>query len=310
MRRFLPDDEIPDDAKGAAIALGNFDGVHLGHQGVIAAARASANARGLKLLGAAAFEPHPRRLFQPDAPPFRLQSRDQRARALDALGLDLLFKIRFDRALSQMTDEDFARHVLHERLGAAHVSVGFDFRYGRGRMGDVERLRAQGAALGFTVDVVAPIEGGPPGEKISSTAVRAAIATGDMDGATRMLGRPWAIEGEVLRGFARGRALGIPTANVALGDYVRPRLGVYAVRADIGDGVSRPGVANIGITPTTGALQEPILEAHIFDFDADLYGRTIEVALIAFLREERKYGSVEEMMPQIEDDVRQARALL
>jgi riboflavin kinase/FMN adenylyltransferase len=309
MRRFLPDDAIPDDARGAAIALGNFDGVHLGHQGVLASARAAADARGINLLGAAAFEPHPRRLFQPDAPPFRLQTRDQRARALDALGLDLLFKIRFDRALSQMTDEEFARHVLSERLGAAHVSVGFDFRYGRGRMGDVERLRAQGAALGFTVDVVAPIEGGPPGEKISSTAVRAAIAAGDMEEAARMLGRPWAIEGEVLRGFARGRALGIPTANIALGDYVRPRFGVYAVRANI-DGVQRPGVANIGVTPTVGVLDQPILEAHIFDFDADLYGRTIEVALIAFLREERKYASVEEMMPQVAEDIRQARALL
>jgi riboflavin kinase/FMN adenylyltransferase len=310
MRRFSPDDAIPDDAKGAAIALGNFDGVHLGHQGVIASARAAASARALTQLGAAAFEPHPRRLFQPDAPPFRLQTRDQRARALDALGVDLLFKIRFDRALSQMSDEEFARHVLSERLGAAHVSVGFDFRYGRGRMGDVDSLRAQGAALGFSVGVVGAIEGGPPGEKISSTAVRAAIATGDMDGAARMLGRPWAIEGEVLRGFARGRALGIPTANIALGEYVRPHFGVYAVRVDVGDGAARPGVANIGITPTIGALSEPILEAHIFDFDADLYGRTIEVALIAFLREERKYASVEEMMPQVAEDIRQARALL
>lgn len=309
MRRFLPDDEIPGDAKGAAIALGNFDGVHLGHQGVIAAVRAVARDRGLKL-GAAAFEPHPRRLFHPDAPPFRLQTRDQRARCLEALGVELLFKVRFDRALSQMTDFEFCERVLHQHLGAAHVAVGFDFRYGRGRMGDVESLTRHGQKLGFTVSVVNPIEGGPASAKVSSTAVRTAIAKGDVGDAARMLGRPWAIEGVVRRGFARGREMGIPTANIDLDDYVRPRFGIYAVRADLGDGIKRPGVASIGVHPTVGALPEPVLEVHLFDFDGHLYDATIEVELIKFLRDEETYESVEAMMKQIDEDVRQARALL
>ncbi|HWA01750.1 MAG TPA: bifunctional riboflavin kinase/FAD synthetase [Caulobacterales bacterium] len=309
MRRFLPDDEIPGDAKGAAIALGNFDGVHKGHQGVIAAVGAYAHARGLKL-GAAAFEPHPRRVFQPEGPPFRLQTPDQRARALADQGVELLFKIRFDRALSQSTDFEFCERVLKDRLGAAHVVVGFDFRFGRGRMGDVESLRRHGEALGFTVMAVQPIEGGPAGAKVSSTAIRAAIARGDMSEAARMLGRPWAIEGEVRRGLSRGREMGIPTANMDLDDYVRPRLGIYAVRADLGDGVKRPGVASIGVHPTVGALPEPVLETHLFDFDGYLYGAKIEIEPIAFLRDEVKFDTVEAMLAQIARDVEQARAVL
>ncbi|MES1197461.1 MAG: bifunctional riboflavin kinase/FAD synthetase [Pseudomonadota bacterium] len=309
MRRFSPDEAIPQGARGAAIALGNFDGVHLGHQGVIAATRAVAEARGLAL-GAAAFEPHPRRLFQPDAPPFRLQTRDQRARALKALGVQVLFKIRFDRALSQMTDAEFCERILAERLGVAHVNVGFDFRYGRGRMGNVDSLAEHGRRLGFTVGIVAPIEGGPEGAKVSSSAIRDALKHGDVAAAALMLGRPWAIEGEVLRGAGRGRPLGIPTANVSLGDYVRPRLGVYAARADIGDGVQHPAAINIGLNPTVAPLAEPVLEAHILDFDGDLYGRTIEVALIAFLRDEQKYGSIDAMMQQIAEDIAQTRKLL
>ncbi|MES1203607.1 MAG: bifunctional riboflavin kinase/FAD synthetase [Pseudomonadota bacterium] len=309
MRRFYPDDAIPADAKGAAIALGNFDGVHLGHQGVIASVAAHAHANGLKL-GAAAFEPHPRRVFQPDGPPFRLQTPDQRARSLAMLGVELLFKIRFDRALSQSTDYEFCEHVLKDRLGAAHVVVGYDFRFGRGRMGDVESLRRHGEKLGFTVMAVQPIEGAPGGAKVSSTAIRTAIKQGDMAEAARMLGRPWAIEGEVKRGQARGREMGIPTANIDLDDYVQPRLGVYAVRADLGDGVKRPGVASIGVHPTVGALSEPVLEVHLFDFDGHLYGATIDVELIAFLRDEVKYDSVEEMLSQIARDVEQARGIL
>lgn len=307
MRRFSPDDAVSADARGAAIALGNFDGVHLGHQGVIAAARTHAAARGLKL-GAAAFEPHPRRLFRPDAPPFRLQSRDQRARALDALGVDMLFKIRFDRALSQMTDYEFAEHVLAGRIGAAHVSVGFDFRYGRGRMGDVTTLAEHGQKLGFTVAVMTPIEGAEGG-KVSSSAIRDAIRIGDMHAATQMLGRPWAIEGAVERGFQRGRTIGVPTANIALADYLRPRFGVYAVRVRIG-AETHPGVASVGVNPTVGALPEPVLETHIFDFDRDLYGQTIEVELIAFLRDEAKFDGMDAMASQIEADMRQARTIL
>jgi len=307
MEALGPKKTVPEDARGAAIALGNFDGVHLGHQAVIASARAVAEARGVAL-GAAVFEPHPRLFFQPDLPPFRLQTPRQRARALAELGVTEVFEIGFDAALAKSTDREFAERVLRDLLGVAHVSVGADFRFGHARMGDVESLKALGAELGFSVEAVAPVKGG--GEKISSTAIREAIAAGEMRKAAAMLGRPWAIEGEVLRGFARGRDFGFPTANMSLGDYVRPRLGIYAARIDTGDGVPLPGVASIGVNPTVGALSEPVLEAHLFDFSGDLYGRTIEVELAAFLRDEATFESIEAMRAQMKRDAIDARTAL
>lgn len=301
-----PTSTIPEDARGAAIALGNFDGVHRGHQAVIASAREVAEERGAPL-GVAIFEPHPRRFFQPDAPPFRLQSTAQRARALAELGIDEVFEIGFDEALARSTDREFAEQVIHGCIGAMHVSVGADFRFGRGRMGDVASLERLGEEFGFTVDAVAPIGGA---DKVSSTGVRKAIANGDMALAADLLGRPWAIEGKVLRGFARGREFGFPTANLGLGDYVRPRLGVYAVRVDVGDGVLLPGVASVGVNPTVGALPEPVLEAHLLDFSGDLYGRTIEVELIAFLRDEAKFDDIEALKTQMKQDVVDARRAL
>ncbi len=311
MQRHGADELIDMNARGAAIALGNFDGVHLGHQAVIASARGVAEARGVAL-GAAVFEPHPRRVFQPEAPPFRLQTSRQRARAMAALGVAQFYEIGFDRALSQATDEEFARRVLAERLGVVHVSVGADFRFGRGRMGDAESLKRLGALLGFSVETIAPLVGGEhegDGAKISSSAIREAIGEGMMVKAAALLGRPWAIEGVVQPGFARGRRLGFATANVALGDYVQPCLGVYAVRVRI-DGVSYDGVASVGVNPTVGTLPKPLLEAHIFDFDADLYGQTIEVELIAFLREEAKFETAEVLARQIAADAAAAKALL
>jgi riboflavin kinase/FMN adenylyltransferase len=311
MQRHGADELIDMNARGAAIALGNFDGVHLGHQAVIASARTVAEARGVAL-GAAVFEPHPRGVFQPEAPPFRLQTSRQRARAMAALGVAQCYEIRFDRALSQATDEEFARRVLAERLGVVHVSVGADFRFGRARMGDAESLKRLGAALGFSVETIAPLVGGKyegDGAKISSSAIREAIGEGMMVKAAALLGRPWAIEGVVQRGFARGRRLGFATANLALGDYVQPRLGVYAVRVRI-EGASHDGVASVGVNPTVGALPKPLLEAHIFDFDADLYGRTIEVELIAFLRDEAKFETAEMLARQIAEDAAAAKALL
>lgn len=298
---------LPDDAKGAAIALGNFDGVHLGHQAVIASARDAARALGAPL-GVAVFSPHPRRVFQPDAPPFRLQTNAQRARALNALGVDHLYEIAFTPETARLTDEAFARDVLQHHIGAQHVSVGADFRYGAGRMGDADSLARHGVHCGFSVDAVSPLAESE--EKYSSTGIRRAIIAGDMAAATRMLSRPWAIEGEVLRGFQRGRTINTPTANVALGEYVQPNLGVYAVRVDVGDGVWRPGVASVGVNPTVGALPAPLLEAHLFDFNADLYGRTIETQLIAFLRPEAHFASMDEMARQIAADALAARAIL
>jgi riboflavin kinase / FMN adenylyltransferase len=293
-------------ARGAAIALGNFDGVHLGHQGVIAATRAIAQERGVSV-GVAVFEPHPRRFLSPNAAPFRLQTSRQRARAFAQLGVNDLFEIGFDAALTQLSDEDFATHVLSQQIGAAHVSVGFNFRFGRGRMGDAASLRRLGDALGFTVSATAPVAS--DGVRISSTLIREAIATGDMERAASLLGRVWAIEGVVQHGFARGRGFGFATANLALDDYVRPRFGVYAVRVLV-DGGRMPGVASVGLNPTVGALPAPLLEAHIFDFDADLYGKSIEVELARFLREEHSFEDVEAMKRQMFEDARAARAAL
>jgi riboflavin kinase/FMN adenylyltransferase len=303
-----PSPKVPDDARGAAIALGNFDGVHSGHQAVIASARAVADERGAAL-GAAVFEPHPRRYFQPDAPPFRLQSNAQRARALAASGVAEVFEIGFDAAMAASSDRQFAEKLLKEALGAAHVSVGEGFRFGHKRMGDVASLTQLGTELGFSVEAVAPVTD-RSGARISSTSIREAIGAGDMARARTMLSRPFAIEGVVARGFQRGRDFGFPTANLGLGDYVRPRLGVYAVRVDLGDRVLLPGAASVGVNPSVGALPAPVLEAHLFDFTGDLYDKPIEVELIAFLREETKFDDVNAMRRQMTQDVIAARRAL
>lgn len=298
---------VPEDARGAAIALGNFDGVHRGHQAVIESARTIADERGIAL-GAAVFEPHPRRFFKPDTPPFRLQTNSQRARALGDCGVQEVFELGFDAAMAESSDRDFAERVLRDLLGAAHVSVGPDFRFGKGRAGDVASLTALGNELGFTVSAAAEVDDN--GGRISSTAIREAIAVGDMAHAAALLTRPWAIEGLVQKGFQRGRDFGFPTANVTLGAYVRPRLGIYAARIDTGDGVLLPGVASVGVNPTVGALPEPVLEAHLFDFSGDLYGKTIEVELAAFLRDEAKFDDTNAMRRQMTQDVINARAAL
>lgn len=308
MQRHVTQSPLPSHARGAAVALGNFDGVHKGHQAVIASARAVAQRIGAPL-AAAVFEPHPRHFFQPDAAPFRLQSAAQRAQAMAALAVEHIFEITFDRTLTQLTDREFAEHVLSAQFGAKHVSVGGDFRFGRGRIGDVESLARYGAACGFSVEAVAPIidNGGAP---VSSSAIRTALLHGDTATARALLGRPWAIQGVVARGQERGAEFGVPTANVALGAYLRPRLGVYAVRVDIGDGVVRPGVASLGVNPTFGALPEPLLEAHLFDFDGDLYGRLIEVQFVEFLRDEAKFDSAEALKAQMRRDASDACAIL
>lgn len=301
-----PSSTIPNDARGAAIALGNFDGVHAGHQAVIESARDVAEEEDVAL-GVAVFEPHPRRFFKPDIAPFRLQTPRQRARALSEMGVEEVFEIGFDAALAASTDREFAERVLRDLIGVTHVSVGADFEFGKGRCGNAASLTKLGEELGFTVDAVEPVGGD---HKVSSSAIRDAIARGDMAEATDLLTRPWAIEGEVLKGFQRGRTLGFPTANVALGDYVRPKLGVYAVRVDVGDDALLPGVASVGVNPTVGALPEPLLEAHLFDFSGDLYGKTIEVELIAFLREETHFDSLGELKRQMTQDVIDARRAL
>ena len=292
--------------RGASVALGNFDGVHLGHQKVIADAAAAAK-RLQSPLGVISFEPHARMHFQPDAPSFRLMRPSQLARTLGELGADRLYLLPFGAQMAGFTDREFVGQVLVEGLGVRHVAVGFDVTFGRGRTGDPASLSAYGKEFGFSVSVAAPVTDG--GTKISSTAVREALQAGRPEAAALILGRPFAIEGIVQKGKQLGRTLGFPTANIPLGDYVTPRFGVYATRTRLADGREIPGVANLGVNPTTGT-ETARLEVWLFDFDEDIYGETIETDLVAFLRPEEHYADLETMVAQVHEDARQARAAL
>lgn len=293
--------------RGAAVALGNFDGVHRGHQQVIALAAKAARAAGLPL-GVISFDPHPRRIFQPEAPAFRLMRPAQQARALEGLGVDLFYVLPFDEEMKGLSDQDFARLVLHEGLDVRHVAVGFDISFGKGRTGSPATMRTYGERFGFGVSVAEAVAD-TDGEKYSSTGVRDALREGRPEDAAAILGRPFAIEGPVQRGRQLGRELGFPTANVHLDDYVQPRFGVYATRTRLPDGREIPGVANIGVNPTVGEVA-PLLEVWLFDFDEDIYDQTIETDLITFLRPEAKFGSLQEMVDQVMRDADQARKIL
>ena len=300
--------DLPQGDRGAAVAMGNFDGVHRGHQQVIALAAKAAGELGCQL-GVITLDPHPRVYFRPDEPAFHLMKPDQQARALEALGVDVLYVLPLTPELANMTDREFATCVLHEGLGARHVAVGFDNSFGKDRTGSPQTMRAYGAELGFGVSVAEPVEDSS-GEKYSSTGVREALREGLPQEAARILGRPFAIEGEVQRGRQLGRKLGYPTANVALGDYVIPKFGVYATRTRLPDGRDIPGVANIGINPTIEGVRAPLLEVWLFDFDEDIYDQVIETQLIAFLRPELKFDGLEAMTVQVMKDAQAARDLL
>jgi len=294
---------LPGDAKGYSVALGNFDGVHSGHLAVIDAARQA----GAKL-GVATFEPPPRAYFRPNDPPFRIFTPERRNARLLSAGAQAVFELPFNGDMAGMTDEAFARDVLADGLGVSHVAVGFDFRFGRGRMGDAQRLASLGRALGFGVTIVEAVRDG--GDKASSTAIRQALQAGEPERAAGMLGEAWCAEGTVERGERRGHTIGFPTANIHLHDLIHPRHGVYGVRARIDRaGPWRDGVANFGRTPTTG-LRDPLLETFLFDFDEDIYGHHLEVALIAFIRPELRFDGLEEMVSQMRRDVQDARAAL
>jgi riboflavin kinase/FMN adenylyltransferase len=291
----------------AAIALGNFDGLHAGHRAVIADAKAA----GLKLglpLGVATFEPAPRRFFQPDAPPFRLMTPLRRQIALDAIGVEELHLLRFDAVMAAMTDREFCERVIVGEVGARSVSVGFDFRFGKGRMGDVDSLRRHGAELGFEVSIVAEVKEG--GEKVSSSGIRVAIERGDMAEAARGLGGWWITDAIVQHGEKRGRTLGFPTANMMLGEIVHPAHGVYAVWARVeGEDQWRPGVASFGRTPTTG-MRDPLLEVVVFDWSGDLYGKRMHTAFVQFLRPEARFAGLEELVAAMRRDEANARSIL
>ncbi|HLI20808.1 MAG TPA: bifunctional riboflavin kinase/FAD synthetase [Stellaceae bacterium] len=298
------------DARGAVVAAGNFDGVHLGHQAVLAEARALAE----KLAAPFAvltFEPHPRAVFQPGLPPFRLTPFRPKSLVLESLGVDLLFTLHFDQAFAQKSAEDFVAEILVTGLGAKAVVVGYDFVFGHKRRGTPELLKAQGGKHGFDVQVVAPVSGAG-GVVYSSTQIREHLVAGRPREAALLLGRPWEIDGRVDVGDKLGRTIGFPTANIALVDYLRPAPGVYAVRAGIEDGANtiwRNGAANLGWRPTVGG-KDLRLETHLFDFSADLYGKHLRVALIERLRPEQRFDGLDALKAQIARDCAQARQIL
>jgi riboflavin kinase/FMN adenylyltransferase len=300
--------DLSESDRGAAVAMGSFDGVHLGHQQVIELAGRAASDLGAPL-GVITFDPHPRVYFRPDDPPFRLMKTDQQARALEKLNVDILYVMPLDAELAEMTDRQFATEVLHKGFGARHVALGFDNSFGKGRTGTPDTMRQYGRELGFGVSVADPVGDGG-GEKYSSTAVREALRDGHPEVAAEILGRPFAIEGPVQRGRQLGRKLGFPTANIDLGDYVSPKFGVYATRTRLSDGREFAGVANIGVNPTVQGVTRPLLEVWLFDFDEDIYDRVIETDLIAFLRPEEKFESLEVMTEQVMKDAARARQVL
>lgn len=291
--------------KGASVAMGNFDGVHRGHQAVIGAAR-----RPDAPLGIITFEPHPRQVFAPDTTAFRLMNAEARRNRLAKLGVQRLYELPFTRDLSALPPLDFARDVLVEGLGITHVVVGEDFHFGKGRAGTAAVLQDLGRKLGFDV-TIQPIVGGEDGA-ISSTAIRTALAEGRVRDAADMLGHYHRIDGEVLHGEKRGRALGYPTANMALEGLHLPRLGVYAVKVEVLGGPHKglyDGVASLGVRPMFGENQ-PNFEVHVFDFHGDLYGHHLSVALVEYLRPELKFDGLQALITQMDADSLQARTLL
>jgi len=307
MRIFRHYTEMPAAIRGGVVALGNFDGVHLGHQTVIGTAQAIAREKGLAC-GVMTFEPHPRLLFSPDAAPFRLTPFRIKSRLIEALGVDFLLMQHFDAAFARHTAAEFVDEVLMRGLGVTHVVVGYDYVFGRGREGNVDVLRAMAAERGFGLTCIGAVSA-EDGVVYSSTSVREALQSGRPQDAARLLGRPWEIEGRVEHGDQRGRLLGFPTANIEMGEYLHPSTGVYAVRAGIDKGGATEwwsGVANFGRRPTFDKTSE-LLEVHLFDTAGDLYGRHLRVSLIDYLRPEYKFDGLDALKTQIETDCATAR---
>lgn len=292
---------------GQALTVGTYDGLHLGHQALLGRLREHAQRLGVPTL-MVTFEPMPREFLTPDNPPARLTSLRERWRCLEHIPLDRLCVLRFGTATRSLTADQFA-DLLAQRLRPAVVVVGHDFRFGRGGEGTAERLYSAGQRLGFAVDIVEPVT--LDGERLSSSAIREALAAGDLARAERLLGRPYTMTARVVRGAQLGRKLGYPTANLRFPHRRLPVAGIYAVRVRIRGGAQAPlaGVASIGTRPTVGG-SEPLLEVHIFDFAADLYGREIAVECVRFLRPELKFESLDAMVAQIHQDAAQARQLL
>ncbi len=294
-------------AKPIIAAIGNFDGVHLGHQALLRETVKIAQREGA-IAGVIVFEPHPRQYFQPDAQPFLLTSSSGRDALLRSHGAEVILKIPFDAALAKTQPIDFVRDVLIKRMGVHGVVAGSDFRFGVDRQGDAALLKKMADGSAFFAEIVDLVSDAAQGEKFGSTAIRTAIKNGDMVGAARMLGHSWSVQGCVMQGQKLGRTLGFPTANMTLGDYIAPRHGVYAVRA-MHDGKHFDGVANYGRRPTVGA-EAPLLEVHLFDFSGDLYGLQINVEFIDFIRDEQKFDGLDSLKAQIAKDIKSAKLIL
>jgi riboflavin kinase / FMN adenylyltransferase len=298
----------PED-RGASVAIGNFDGVHLGHQAVIGIARSEAVRTGAPL-GVVTFEPHPREVFAPHAAPFRLMNAEAKAHRLQKLGVALLYELNFNKVLSNLAPDEFARLVIADGLGLAHVVVGEDFCFGKGRKGTSEDLARFGREMGFGVTITPLLATG--GVEVSSTRIRDALTEGRPRDAAAMLGHLHRIEGEVIRGDQRGRELGYPTANMSISGLHPPKFGVYAVKVDVLTGPhagTYDGVASLGVRPMFGE-NLPNLETHVFDFKGDLYGAHLSVALVEFLRPEATFDSLEGLIAQMDRDSDLARRLL
>ena len=306
MQRLTLAGGVPENLRGGIVALGNFDGFHLGHQAVVnrAVQRAFHERRPVIV---ATFDPHPVAFFKPDLPPFRLTSLDQRQELFAHAGADAMLVFEFNRELASIDAEEFVRDVLAGEIGATGVVTGDDFSFGKGRAGDPALLKAVGAKYGVAAEAVAQVV--LDGERISSGRIRDELIAGNIGTATHMLSRDYAIEGVVQRGDGRGKDLGYPTANIEMSDYQRPKYGIYAVRVTLDDGSEHPGVASLGVRPMFDPPQE-LLEAYLFGFDGDLYKRRVEIALHGYIREEKKFESLDALMAAMREDEAAARMLL
>lgn len=302
--------DVPEEARGTVVVVGNFDGVHLGHRAVLDAAHAEAARLGTAVT-VLTFEPHPRAVFQPDLAPFRLTPLRIKARVLEHLGVAHLFVQHFDLDFARRSAESFVRDILAGDLAARHVVVGHGFRFGHKRQGDAALLERMGGELGFGVTAVPPSLD-PDGEPYSSSRIRRALTEGRPQDAAALLGRPWEVEGRVEHGEKRGQGLGFPTANLALGEYLQPALGIYAMRAGVDAGeetVWHDGAAYVGTRPTLDG-DSVLVEAHLFGGRYDLYGEHLRVRLIAYLRGDKAFDSMAALGRQIAADCEQARRIL
>ncbi|MGN6766012.1 MAG: bifunctional riboflavin kinase/FAD synthetase [Rhizobiaceae bacterium] len=296
---------VPQEYRGASVAIGNFDGVHRGHRALIREAKAQARAKRVPS-AVMVFEPHPREFFQPNEVQFRLTTLKRKLAIFEKLGVDLVFVEPFDAELAALPAEAFIERVLVAGLGATHVVIGYDFYFGHKRGGNPELMVRAGEDLGFGVTVMPPIA--EDGEVFSSSAVRLHLAQGDVKGVTHMLGEPWRVSGKVIGGAKRGTGMGFPTANLPMPKGTTLGHGIYAVRAHL-DGMAHDAAAYLGTRPTFDDGQ-PVLEVFLFDFNGDIYGREIEIEFVDFIRGDRRFRSVEELVAQMEADIAQAKAVL